>query len=76
MAETTIIALVSACGTTIGAIISAIVALNVADKQYDKTTALVEYRLKELEEKVDKHNKLVERMTAVEARLSIYNKGD
>ena len=30
---------------------------------------LFEYRLKKLEEKVDKHNDLVERMTAAEGRL-------
>jgi NAD(P)-dependent dehydrogenase (short-subunit alcohol dehydrogenase family) len=31
-----------------------------------KSTVLIAYRLSELEEKVDKHNNLVERMVAVE----------
>ncbi len=35
----------------------------------NKTTALVTYRLSQLEEKVDKHNHLVERMTKVEGSL-------
>lgn len=35
-----------------------------------KSAALMEYRLKELEKKVDKHNNLVERMFRVEGRLT------
>ena len=35
----------------------------------NKTTALVTYRLSELEEKVDKHNHLVERMVKAESSL-------
>lgn len=57
-----------------GYVISGLVALYVATKQHDKTTALIEYRLKELEDKVDKHNNLVERMTAVETRLTMSGK--
>lgn len=33
-----------------------------------KSAALMEYRLEQLEKKVDKHNNLVERMYAVEER--------
>lgn len=36
-----------------------------------KSAALVEYRLKQLEEKVQQHNNLVERMYAAEDRLNI-----
>lgn len=36
-----------------------------------KSAALVEYRLKQLEEKVQAHNNLVERMYAVEERATI-----
>lgn len=36
-----------------------------------KSAALVEYRLKKLEEKVQAHNNLVERMYAVEERATI-----
>ncbi|MGC2873800.1 hypothetical protein ACDL92_10995 [Ihubacter sp. mB4P-1] len=35
-----------------------------------KTTALVTYRLAQLEDKVNKHNHLVERMTVVEGSLN------
>lgn len=35
-----------------------------------KQTALVAYRLEQLEKKVDKHNSLVERMYKVEGRLT------
>ena len=54
-----------------GYVISGLVALVVASMQHSKTTALIEYRLKELEEKVDKHNNLVERMTAVETQIKL-----
>lgn len=57
-----------------GYVISGFVALFVANRQHDKTIALIEYRLKELEEKQDKHNNLVERMTAVETQIKLINK--
>lgn len=38
-----------------------------------KSAALVEYRLKQLEEKVQQHNNLVERMYEAEDRLNIYD---
>ena len=62
---------ITALSTIIGAVISGIVAVIVAGKQHDKTTALIEYRLKELEDKVDKHNNLVERMYVVETKLGM-----
>ena len=62
---------VSAISTIIGAVISGVVAVVVANKQHDKTMALVQYRLEELEKKVDKHNNLVERMYVVETKLGI-----
>lgn len=56
--------------TIIGSVISGLVALAVAGIQNSKTTALIEYRLKELEDKVDKHNNVVERLYAVEAKVA------
>lgn len=56
--------------TIIGSVISGLVALSVAGIQNSKTTALIEYRLKELEDKVDKHNNVVERLYAVEAKVA------
>lgn len=66
-------ALITAISTVIGAIISGIVALVVSNKQHDKTIALVEYRLNQLETKVDKHNNLVERMTLAEEKIKVAN---
>lgn len=57
-----------------GYVASGLVALIVASMQNSKFTALVEYRLKQLEEKVDKHNNLVERMYKVEAELEAIDK--
>ena len=66
-------ALITAGSTVLGAIISGIVALVVAGRQHSKTIALVEYRLSELEKKVDKHNNLVERMTLAEEKIKVAN---
>lgn len=62
-------ALITAGSTVLGAIISGIVALIVSGHQHSKTIALVEYRLGQLEAKVDKHNNLVERMTRAEEQI-------
>ncbi len=39
-----------------------------------KQAALMDYRLEKLEEKVDKHNNLVERMYRVESRVDVLEK--
>ena len=36
-----------------------------------KQTAIVAYRIEELEKKVNKHNNLIERMTKAEGRLDV-----
>lgn len=66
-------AIIAGAATVIGAIISGIVALIVSGKQHDKTIALVEYRLNQLEAKVTKHNNLVERMTLAEEKIKVAN---
>ena len=55
----------------IGYVISGVVALYVAGKQHSKTTALLEYRLEQLEKKMDKHNNFIERLTVLEAKLGM-----
>ena len=66
-------AIITALSTIVGVVISGIVSLVVAGKQHDKTIALIEYRLKELEKKQDAHNNLITRMTAVETRMNMYH---
>jgi hypothetical protein len=60
MTETIIVAILSLVGTLAGAYL--------ANK---KTTALIAYRLEQLEEKVNKHNSVIERTYALESRLSV-----
>ena len=55
MAESIIVALITGCLSLLG--------VYLANR---KSAALMEYRLEQLEKKVDKHNNLVERMYAVE----------
>lgn len=63
-------AAITALGTIVGALISGIVSLIVSTRQHSKSMALVEYRLGQLEEKVDKHNNVVERLYKVEAQVN------
>ena len=57
--------------TIVVAILSLIGNLGGAYLAGRKTTALVVYRLSELEKKVDKHNHVVERMYEVEKKLAL-----
>lgn len=63
-------AVLTMIGTIVGALISGIVSLLVASRQHSKSMALIEYRLEQLEEKVDKHNNVVERLYKVEAQVN------
>lgn len=38
-----------------------------------KTASLIEYRIKQLEEKVDKHNKFAERLPVLEEKMTVAN---
>ena len=60
MAESIVVALITAAGALIGTYIA-----------NRKAAALMEYRLEQLEKKVDKHNNLVERMYHVEERVTV-----
>lgn len=60
MEATIVVAVLSLIGTLGGAYLAG-----------RKTTALVVYRLSELEKKVDKHNNVVERMYEVEKKLAL-----
>lgn len=58
--ETVIVAALSLAGTLVGAYLA-----------NRKSTALIAYRLEELEEKVNKHNNLVERTYKLEQRMEV-----
>ena len=71
--ETVISSLISAAA----AIIVCIITGNAQHKQtlatLDKQNALQEYRLKQLEEKMDKHNEVVERTFLLEEKIKVAN---
>ncbi|MGI5900463.1 MAG: hypothetical protein ACOX8S_11195 [Christensenellales bacterium] len=64
MSDVIVVALFSFAGTIIGSV-SGILTSN----------RLVNYRIEQLEKKMDKHNSLIERMTKVETRLGIEKEG-
>jgi hypothetical protein len=59
MSETIIVALISLAGTLIGAFAGIIV-----------SNKLTTYRIEKLEEKVDKHNSVIERTFRLEGRMN------
>ena len=44
-----------------------------AEKQHNTTIALIEYKLDQLEKKVDLHNNAVERLYKVEQKVAVYD---
>lgn len=57
-------------GTIVAALITAAGALLGTYLSNRKSTALMEYRLKQLETKVDKHNNVIERTYRLEGQMS------
>jgi hypothetical protein len=57
-------------GTIAAALITALGALAGTYLSNRKSTALMEYRLKQLETKVDKHNNVIERTYKLEGQVS------
>lgn len=57
--------------TISAALISAFAAIVVSVIQNNKTRALIEYRLKELEKKQDKHNDVIERTYKLEQNVAV-----
>lgn len=58
LSETIVVALLSLAGTAIGSILGIVT-----------SQKLIEYRLKQLEEKVNRHNQIVERTFKLEGRM-------
>lgn len=57
----------------ISAAVTLIVCILNAKAESEKTRVLINYRLEQLEKKVDKHNQIVERMAIAEERLKVVN---
>jgi len=62
MPETIVVAIISLIGTLFGSYLA-----------QRKTTALVVYRLEQLEKKVDKHNSVIERTCILEEKMKVAN---
>ena len=57
-------------GSVVPAIITGLLSLAGVYFANRKSSALIEYRLKELEKKVDRHNQVVERTYQLEGRMN------
>jgi ABC-type lipoprotein release transport system permease subunit len=60
MSDAVVVALIGLAGSLLGSLIGVVV-----------SSKLTQYRLEQLEKKVDKHNNVVERMYSLEERVSI-----
>ena len=67
MSEVVIAALISG-------VIAAAASITVAVIQHRKSVALIEYRLQQLEKKVDKHNNFAERLPVIEEKLKDHDR--
>lgn len=64
-----VIALIGLAGSIIVAILSYLGNAQATKKAAEASRVLIEYRMQQLEAKVDKHNNVIERMYKVEGRL-------
>lgn len=62
MTDTVIVAVISLIGTLVGAYLA-----------NRKSAALLDYRLEQLEKKVDKHNSVIERTYRLEERAQVFD---
>ena len=71
MTEGVLIAIITACGSLIGVIITVIYGNKKTAQTVKTQTDLTLYRLDELEKKQDKHNSIIERMYKAEENIKV-----
>lgn len=72
MPETVVVALISAGATLIVCLINNAFQAEKAEKQRNETIALIQYKIDELSDRVDKHNSIIERTYKLEQRAAVY----
>ena len=72
MAETVVVALINAGATLIVCLINNAFQAEKAEKQRNETIALIQYKIDELSDRVDKHNSIIERTYKLEQRAAVY----
>lgn len=72
MAETVVVALISAGATLIVCLINNAFQAEKAEKQRNETIALIQYKIDELSDRVDKHNSIIERTYKLEKRAAVF----
>ena len=70
MNDTIVVAMISLASSVIVAMVSYAATRKSAKEGTDRTIAMVQYRLEQLEKKVDQHNKVVERTFQLEGRMN------
>lgn len=65
--------MITAISTMIGAVISGVVSLIVSSIQHNKTIAVIEVKVDELQKRVDKHNNTIERVYELERIADVHD---
>lgn len=66
------VAIITGCASVVGVIITVVWGNKKSAKVAKEQTDLTIYRIDKLEQKVNKHNNLIERTYAIEKRLDVY----
>ena len=72
MPETVVVALISAGATLIVCLINNAFQAEKAEKQRNETIALIQYKIDELSDRVNKHNSIIERTYKLEKRAAVF----
>ena len=72
MAETVVVALISAGAALIVCLINNAFQAEKAEKQRNETIALIQYKIDELSDRVNKHNSIIERTYKLEKRAAVF----
>lgn len=73
MGETLIAALIGGGVTLAVCLINNIFQQKKADERHSQTVSMMEYKIDQLTKKVEKHNRLVERMYSIEETAAVYD---
>lgn len=65
--------MITAISTVVGMIISGVVSLVVSSIQHNKTVAIIEVKVDELQKRVDKHNNMIERVYELERITDVHD---
>lgn len=74
MSDATITAIATIGAALLGGVFSLVVCMVSSKSQHSKTMALIDYKITQLEKKVDKHNQVIDRVYKLEQKEAVHDK--